>query len=137
MLKLVLLQFKKDTKEQVYVQTLIEQKVLADDIERVVPFLFRDRILSCISNFAYSKSQISVGDSQAVYEASYKWIHLEELAMLQIQRVDFEVDENIVTIEKKLEKQRNSAKDKKAVTEEQKQAKEGQVEVEKVLIENG
>jgi hypothetical protein len=77
-LKLVILQFKKDTKEQVYLQTLIEQKMTCEDIEKVIPFLYKDRILSCISNFAYSKSQIVLGDAQVAIEAGKKWLHLEE-----------------------------------------------------------
>lgn len=55
-LKLVLLQFKKETKEPLYIEMLIEQNQSAEEIERLLPFLFRDRLLSCISNFAYSKS---------------------------------------------------------------------------------
>ena len=76
-MKLVILQFKKDTKEQVYLQTLIEQKMTCEDIEKVIPFLYKDRILSCISNFAYSKSQIVLGDAQVAIEAGKKWLHLE------------------------------------------------------------
>jgi hypothetical protein len=42
---------------------MIDQKMSADDIERVIPYLYKDRVLSCISNFAYSKSQIILGDA--------------------------------------------------------------------------
>lgn len=100
-LKLVLLQFKKDTKEQVYLQTLIEQKMTVEELERIIQFLFKDRVLTCISNFAYSKSQLVVGDSQAAHETSQKWLRLEELAMVQIQTIDQEVEDNIVLIEQK------------------------------------
>jgi predicted nuclease of restriction endonuclease-like (RecB) superfamily len=100
-LKLVLLQFKKDTKEQVYLQTLIEQKMTVEELERIIQFLFKDRVLTCISNFAYSKSQLVVGDSQAAHETSQKWLRLEDLAMVQIQTIDQEVEDNIVLIEQK------------------------------------
>ena len=100
-LKLVLLQFKKDTKEQVYLQTLIEQKMTVEELERIIKFLFKDRVLTCISNFAYSKSQLVVGDSQAAHETSQKWLRLEDLAMVQIQTIDQEVEDNIVLIEQK------------------------------------
>lgn len=83
-LKLVLLQFRKETKVQVYLSTLIEQKMSADDIEKIVPFLFKDRALSCIGNFAYTKSQMLVGDSQVAIETCLKWLRLEERAMMQI-----------------------------------------------------
>lgn len=53
-----------------YLQTLIEQKMSVEDLERIIPFLYKDRILACISNFAYSKSQRVVGDSQAATETS-------------------------------------------------------------------
>lgn len=111
-LKLVLLQFKKDTKEHAYLQTLIDQKVFAEDIEKIIPFLFRDRILTCISNFAYSKSQsnnqVNLGDSQAAYEACQKWMLLEDLAMTQIQRIDAEVDANILVVQAKYEQQKRA-----------------------------
>lgn len=77
----MLLQFKKDTKEQVYLQTMVEQKMSFEDFDKVIPFLYKDRILCCISNFAYSKSQIVLGDAQVANEARKKWLLLEELAM--------------------------------------------------------
>lgn len=78
---------------------MIEQKMSAEDIERVIPYLYKDRVLSCISNFAYSKSQIVLGDAQLANEAGQRWLKLEELAMAQIQRIDAEVEANIGLIE--------------------------------------
>ena len=77
----MLLQFKKDTKEQVYLQTMVEQKMSFEDFDKVIPFLYKDRILCCISNLAYSKSQIVLGDAQVANEARKKWLLLEEFAM--------------------------------------------------------
>lgn len=62
-LKLALLQFRKETKEQIYLKMIVEQKMAADELERIMPYLFKDRVLSCIGNFAYTKSQMLVGDS--------------------------------------------------------------------------
>ena len=82
-------------------QTLVEQKMTVEELERIIQFLFKDRVLTCISNFAYSKSQLVAGDSQAAHETSQKWLRLEDLAIVQIQKIDQEVEDNIVMIEQK------------------------------------
>jgi len=53
---------------------MVEQKMSFEDFDKVMPFLYKDRILSCISNFAYSKSQIMLGDAQVANEARKKWL---------------------------------------------------------------
>lgn len=78
---------------------MIDQKMSADDIERVIPYLYKDRVLSCISNFAYCKSQIVLGDAQLANEVGQRWLQLEEQAMAQIQLIDAEVEANINLIE--------------------------------------
>lgn len=56
--------------------------MVADDIEKIICYLYRDRLLGCISNYAYTKSQISSGDTQTAQEVGQKWLILEEHAML-------------------------------------------------------
>ena len=51
-MKLVLAQFKKGTKEPEYLQT-IQQQVF-DDFDRIVRFVYRDKLFSCLSNYAYA-----------------------------------------------------------------------------------
>ena len=53
-MKLVLAQFKKGTKEVEYLSTIQQQSF--DDFEQIVPFVYRDKLFSCISNYAYGQS---------------------------------------------------------------------------------
>jgi hypothetical protein len=55
-LKLILLQFKKDTKEPLYLKLLVDQKFQFEELQKVISYLYHDRLLSCISNYAYSKT---------------------------------------------------------------------------------
>lgn len=50
-MKLVLAQFKKGTKEPEYLETIQQQTF--SDLEQIVPFVYRDKLFSCISNYAY------------------------------------------------------------------------------------
>ena len=53
-MKLVLAQFKKGTKEPEYLATIQQQSF--DDFEQIVPFVYRDKLFSCVSNYAYGQS---------------------------------------------------------------------------------
>jgi hypothetical protein len=50
-MKLVLAQFKRGTKEPEYLATIKQQSF--DDFDQIVPFIYRDKLFSCVSNYAY------------------------------------------------------------------------------------
>ena len=58
-MKLILAQFKKGTKEQEYLQTLQSQSY--EDFDRIVQFVYRDKLFSCLSNYSYAQSQKALG----------------------------------------------------------------------------
>ena len=61
-LKLIFLQFKQDTKEPVYLQMITDKKYTVQSLENIIPFIYKDRLLTCISNYSYTKSQSVQGD---------------------------------------------------------------------------
>lgn len=50
--KLVFMQFKKGTKESEYLQVL--QQLQPENILKICPFVFKDRLFASISNFCYT-----------------------------------------------------------------------------------
>lgn len=94
-MKLVLAQFKRGTKESEYIQTL--QQLALEEFDKIVRFVFRDRLFTCVSNFAYAQyqritsalsnkrgAQVSagvmsgVGGSHDLLNIGRKWQSLEE-----------------------------------------------------------
>ena len=58
-MKLILAQFKRGTKEQEYLVTMQSQSY--EDFDKIVQFVYRDKLFSCLSNFAYAQSQKALG----------------------------------------------------------------------------
>ena len=98
-MKLVLAQFKKGTKEPEYLATIQQQSF--DDFDQIVPFVYRDKLFSCISNYAYGQSQramsslpkkshhqgtsiIGGGGSADLIKIARKWLQLEDRVREQI-----------------------------------------------------
>jgi len=50
--KLALAQFNKGTKEPEYLTNVTQRSL--DELDTLVPFVFKDRLFSCLSNFAYA-----------------------------------------------------------------------------------
>ena len=60
-----------------------------EDFDKIVQFVYRDKLFSCLSNFAYAQSQkvlgFSVGKSGSVVSSgdskiARKWLQLEDRA---------------------------------------------------------
>ena len=99
-MKLVLAQFKKGTKEPEYLATIQQQSF--DDFEQIVPFVYRDKLFSCVSNYAYGQSQRAIsslphkmitvganpivqgGGSADLIKIARKWVGLEDRVREQV-----------------------------------------------------
>ena len=73
-----------------------------------MPFVYRDKLFSCVSNYAYGQSQramgslpnktvaaapiVSGGGSADLIKIARKWLQLEDRVREQIQRIDDEVE---------------------------------------------
>jgi len=72
--------------------------------------VYRDKLFSCLSNFAYSQSQKALGVGQGQVgnidqKVARKWLQLEDRARQQIQCVDQEVEANTAMLLQKAAKE--------------------------------
>jgi hypothetical protein len=52
------MQFKQGAKEADYLQLMATQKT-PDELEKIVSFIYRDRLSSCLSNYAFGRANQS------------------------------------------------------------------------------